>query len=202
MIVKTKYMRYNVLVVVIKKLLKKSLGIIGGVRVLKKLFQKQVNSNQLKQKQLDPIQLEQQYNKKKLEYINFLKKNHAWSKDLEEKYNPKDLKHPLRMETFNEDFVLRYVRSKINKGNFNKNSKVSYGYEKLEAFNFNLKLMETIEELCRVNKWTTPKDWKKHGLDMAKYMKNFIAASTARAEVMMYYAKREYDQRQSIHKGR
>jgi len=166
-------------------------------------------ASQSKLKAKNPITLykksKKSYNKARGNYISFLKHSNMWNEELEEKYNPKPSNNVLKMNEFNEDFIIRYARAKIQKTNkklsLNK-TKTEYGYDKQKSYEFYLELLNVVEEVCRINKWITREDWIKHGLPMNKFMKGYIKAAIGYGDVLKYYAKKRFDVRQSINMGR
>jgi len=199
--------------------------VVGGERkmLLKRILRKSSSEQNQSQKRLSPqekhlMKLEakakkrkakriqkarKKYNQRKKEYIKFLKANNMWSEDLERKYNPgKDKPHDLEMNSFDEDYAIRLARASVYK----KNSKISkkknkYGDDKKKDYYFYIELLAITEEICRVNKWTTKKEMEDHGVPVDKYMKLFIQAATAYAEIKKYYAKQDYDIRRDQHMG-
>jgi len=145
------------------------------------------------------------YLKARVKYINFLKSNSMWNDELEEKYNPKVSNNILKMDSFDEDFIVRYTRAQIQKKNnklFSNKSKIEYGYDKKKSYEFYLELLNIIEEICRTNKWTSREDWVQHNLPMNKFIKGYIKASINYCEILKYYAKKRFDIRQSVNMGR
>lgn len=168
-----------------------------------------------KQAQKDYLKAKAKYNQAKIDYIQFLKHNNMWSDELEKKYNPKKINNPLIMDKFDEDFAVRYTRAKINKqksslfkveeGKIKLNLKAGknrYGDDKKKNYEFYVELNKTVEEICRVNKWTTKKQWEDKGLNLEKYIKLMVKAATEYSEILKYYKKQEFAERQAKHMGR
>jgi hypothetical protein len=139
-------------------------------------------------------------------YVSFLKDNNLWTKQMEEKYNKKLLKHPLRMSKFDLDFVKRLARQKMNKKLndpimklFKKKVGHKYGDSEYEDYLFHMYVLDFTEEVCRVNNWLTRLDWKEHGVPMNSIIKSFYEVSVKYADIKKYYAKQFYDQRTALH---
>lgn len=165
--------------------------------------QQKLELKQKKQANKDYTKAIKAYSKARKEYIQFLKHNNLWSDKLEEKYNPKKDNNKLKMDKFDEDFVIRYTRAKLNKQKFSLfPKKVMYGDDKKKNYEYCVELIRTIEEVCRVNKWTTKKIWEDKGLDMEKYVNKLVKASEGYSEILMYYAKQKFAKRQAENMGR
>lgn len=141
------------------------------------------------------------HDKSRSRYISFLKYHNEWSDELEEKYFPKRVSHPLKMDLFDEEKLVRYTRGKLYKNKL-KVSAPKYGDDKKKTYDFYVALMQNVIEVCRLNKWLTRADWLKHGLPMNRLIKEFIQSSVNYSEVLMYYSKKEFDKRKSEHMGR
>jgi len=135
-------------------------------------------------------------------YIQFLKDNNLWTKDMEEKYNLKKLKHPLRMSKFDEDYVKRLAKQRLNK-EYKDGVRIGkgrmYGDAAYENFVYYTIVMDITEEVCRINNWTSRSDWKEKGVPINKLVKEFYHASLDYAEIKKYYAKMFYDERTKMH---
>ena len=156
------------------------------------------------------------YNQYKSNYITFLKKNNLWTEELEAKYFNKKNTNLLVMDKFDEDFAIRYTRAKIHKRNVSfisktddgklklnfKKPKVMYGDDKKKNYEFYMELMVTVEEICRLNKWTTRQNWLDKQVPINKYMKLLGQASLAYSEILKYYSKQMFDERKSLNLGR
>lgn len=150
------------------------------------------------------------YNSIRSDYIKFLKNNDLWTESLEKKFGKKETPHKLHMETYDESYVSRLARKDVNEKLLLELKKLKfkstgrpvfkYGEKEKDDYKFKLRKLEITEDVCRVNKWFTRADWKKHNVPMNRLFKEYFDAAVKYADIKKYYAKQEYDKRSDMYK--
>ena len=73
--------------------------------------------------------------------------------------------------------------------------KHKYGEVKEQNYKLSLAKVEIMQDVCRINNWTTKKDWEKHRVPVANLFKELYVAATEYSDILKYYAKLRFDQR-------
>lgn len=73
--------------------------------------------------------------------------------------------------------------------------KHKYGEEKEKAYQFQLAIVQVMEDVCRINNWTTRKDMNEHKVPVNQIFKDLYAASVEYSDILRYYAKKDFEMR-------
>ena len=115
--------------------------------------------------------------------------------NMELEYN-KSLLMPVYDQAVVEDVARKKLAPKVI--NNLKTTKHKYGELKEKEYYFRLSVAEVMEDVCRINNWTSKDDLKKHKVELGKVFRDLFKAATEYCDVLKYYAKRRYDQRQTF----
>jgi hypothetical protein len=117
------------------------------------------------------------------------------SKKRELEYN-----RSLLMPMYHQEVVEDVARKKLAPKVINnlKSIKHKYGEDKKKEYEFRLAVAEVMEDVCRINNWTSKQDLKDHGVLLDKVFRDLFKASVEYSDVLKYYAKRNYDNRKTL----
>ena len=109
----------------------------------------------------------------------------------------------LLMPYYREDVIEALAHKKVTPAINNnlKTKRYKYGEAKEKVFRFHVAKLEVMEDLCRINNWTTRKDWKEHKVPVNKLFVELFKAAEEYSDILMYYSKLRFDERQSLMKG-
>jgi len=172
--------------------------------MLKKLNPKQ----KLKQKprlKSNPIKLYlirskiKQLEKRNNSYLNL---NKPKGKRLVRNKEKKELEYnrTLLMPNYDDAIITEVTKKKVTPKIINnfKLKKHKYGEVKEENYKYALAKVEVLEDVCRINNWTTKSDWEKHNVPISKLFKELYKASVEYSDILKYYAKLRFDERRSV----
>ena len=72
-----------------------------------------------------------------------------------------------------------------------------YGESKAKEFEFRMAVAEVMEDICRVNNWTTLRDFKEHKVPYQKILKDLYYSSVEYGDILKYFARLRFSERKA-----
>lgn len=106
----------------------------------------------------------------------------------------------LIMEVYDPEYVERLALKKITPKVVNDLAlkRHKYGEAKEKAYLLQVSVAEVMIDVCRVNNWTTTRDFKKYKVPYAEVLKELFQVSVEYSDILKYYAKLRFEERQSL----
>lgn len=108
-----------------------------------------------------------------------------------------DYNKSLLMPFYRDDVVEAIAKRKVSPKIVNNLiiKKHKYGEIKEKNYKFAMAKVEVMEDVCRINNWTTRKEMDEHKVPVAKLFKELYKVAVEYSDILRYYAKLHFEQR-------
>lgn len=109
----------------------------------------------------------------------------------------------LLMPYFQQDVVEAIAQKRVAPKVINnlKLKKHAFGEEKEKDFRYRMALLEVTEDVCRINNWTKRSDWVEKKVPVNRLFKDLMISAVDYSDILKFYAKLRFDERQRNAKG-
>jgi hypothetical protein len=154
-----------------------------------------LQAHKLHQFQSQYTRLVKKYNKYLSLHTSPRKKTFFGNKEMQEVEYNKSLLMPYYLPEVVERIAFKKSTPLIDNNLAGKRHK--YGEDKEKEYKYRLAVIEVMEDVCRINNWTSKSDWKEKNVPVADNFRKLFKSAIDYSDILKYYTKSRFDERRN-----